>query len=124
MTDAPEDGPEAHTLGVLEELREAFRALGTNSQELYYRTERALKQLTNPNLHDIPTNLTFHVEMWDRHGQHIRWVVAAASTITIARAAYSAAVATYPDQHWTLRQRCHLIAEHKPTKSECSSSPP
>jgi hypothetical protein len=62
--------------------------------------------------------------MWDRQSQHIRWVVAAASTITIARAAYSAAVAAYPDQHWTLRQRCHLIAEHKPAESERDSSPP
>src|SRR5262245_23623656 len=97
MPTKPEDGPEAHTIGVLEELRAAFRDLGANSQELYYRAERALQQLANPNLHDIPSNLNFHIEMWDRHDQHIRWVIAAASTITIARAAYQAAVTTYPD---------------------------
>src|SRR5262245_33750614 len=28
---------------------------------LYYRAERALQQLANPNLHDIPSNLNFHI---------------------------------------------------------------
>jgi hypothetical protein len=62
MASEPEDGPEAHTIGVLEELRAAFRDLGANSQELYYRA--ALRQLSNPNLHDIPSDLSFHIEMW------------------------------------------------------------
>ena len=29
----------------------------------------------NLNLHDIPPNLPFRVEMWDQSDQHIRWVI-------------------------------------------------
>jgi hypothetical protein len=39
-----------------------------------------LRQLANPNLHDIPRNLPFRVEMWDQSDQHIRWVIAASAS--------------------------------------------
>jgi hypothetical protein len=52
-----------------------------------------LRQLANPNLHDIPRNLPFRVEMWDQNEQHIRWVIAASSSVAVARAALDAAIA-------------------------------
>jgi hypothetical protein len=44
-----------------------------------------LRELANPKLHDI-ANLSHHVELWDRDGQHIRWLVAAAGTVAIGHA--------------------------------------
>ena len=38
-------------------------------------------------LHDVPTRLPFRVELWDRHDQHIRWVIATASTVAVGHAA-------------------------------------
>jgi hypothetical protein len=38
-----------------------------------------LRQLSDSNLRDIPSNLPFRVEMWDR--EHIRWVIAASASV-------------------------------------------
>ena len=66
-----------HTLSVLEQLREASKGLWGASSEAYFRVDELLRQLANPNLHDIPRNLPFRVEMWDQSDQHIRWMIAA-----------------------------------------------
>ena len=66
-----------HTLSVLEQLREASKGLWGASSEAYFRVDEMLRQLANPNLHDIPRNLPFRVEMWDQSDQHIRRVIAA-----------------------------------------------
>jgi hypothetical protein len=34
----------------------------------------------------------FRVELWDRHDQHIRWVLAATASIKIAHAALDTAI--------------------------------
>jgi hypothetical protein len=49
-----------------------------------------LRQLANPNLHDIG-NLQYHIELWDRRDQHIRWVIAATSSMAIGNAAFDVA---------------------------------
>jgi len=51
-----------------------------------WRLRHNIGELANPNLHDIPTRLPFRVELWDRHNQHIRWVIAAASSVAVGHA--------------------------------------
>jgi hypothetical protein len=63
--------------GLLEQLRDQCKSLWGTSSDLYFRVDKLPQQLANPNLHDIPTNLSFHIELWDRCDQHIRWVIAA-----------------------------------------------
>jgi len=46
-----------HTLTVLEQLRKASKSLWGASSEAYFRVDELLRQLANPNLHDIPRNL-------------------------------------------------------------------
>ena len=48
-----------HTLSVLEQLREASKGLWGASSAAYFRVDELLRQLANPNLHDIPRNLPF-----------------------------------------------------------------
>jgi hypothetical protein len=43
-----------------------------SSSELYFRVDKLLNQLATPNLHDIPSNLQIHVDLWDRYNKHIR----------------------------------------------------
>ena len=50
-----------HTLSVLEQLREASKGLWGASSAAYFRVDELLRQLANPNLHDIPRNLPFRV---------------------------------------------------------------
>ena len=77
---------------------------------LYERVDKLLR-LENPNLHDID-NMSFRVELWDEHALHIRWVIAAAGSVFLARAAFEEAVKHWPDQKLTLRQGIMLINEH------------
>jgi hypothetical protein len=113
MSQAPEEG-QLHTLGLLEELREECKSLWGTSSEFYFRIDELLRELADPNLHDIPTRLPFRVELWDRHDQHIRWVIAAASSVAVGHAALHAAIASYPDQRFTLRNGIQVIGEHVP----------
>jgi hypothetical protein len=58
-----ESNGQPHTLTVLEQLREA-RALWRAISEAYFRVDELLRQLANPNFHDIPRN-TFGAEVSD-----------------------------------------------------------
>ncbi len=106
-----------HTLGLLEQLREECKQLWGTSSEFYFRIDELLRQLADPNLHDSPTRLPFRVELWDRQEQHIRWVVAASACVAVGHAALYAAIASYPDQRFTLRNGIQVIREHPPKKS-------
>jgi hypothetical protein len=66
-----EDG-QLHTLGLLEQLRAESKELWGTSSELYFRVDKLLRELANPNLHEI-ANMAYQVELWDRHAKHIRW---------------------------------------------------
>ncbi len=116
MSQAPEHG-QLHTLGLLEELREECQSLWGTSSEFYFRIDALLRELANPNLHDIPMRLPFRVELWDRHDQHIRWVIAAASSVAVGHAALDAAIASYPGERFTLRNGIQVIREHVPRDS-------
>jgi hypothetical protein len=88
------------------------RAFGGASSEAYFRVDELLRQLANPNLHDIPRNLPFRVEMWDQGDQHVRWVIAASASVAVGHAAMDAAIASYPDQRFTLRNGILVIRQH------------
>jgi hypothetical protein len=99
------------TLGLLERLRSEANLVRGAYGGLYERLDKLLRELENPNLHDI-ANMSFRVELWDRRALHIRWVVAASGSVFVARAAFDEAVKHWPDQKLTLRQGIMLIREH------------
>lgn len=103
-----------HTLGLLERLRDECRQHWDAFFALHTRVDRLLNELANPNLHDIPTNLPFRVELWDRQDRHVRWVVAASSSVAVGHAALDAAIANYPGQRFTLRNGILVIREYVP----------
>ena len=109
--DPTEDDGQLHTLGLLAELRGECSLHWNTSSDLYRKIDSALRKLANPNLHDI-ANMSFRVELWDRHANHVRWVVAAAGSVTVAHAAFEACVKDWPHEHFTLRQGIMLIREH------------
>ncbi len=86
QTPENEDG-QLHTLGLLERLRSETNLVRGAYDGLYGRVDKLLRELENPNLHDI-ANMSFRVELWDQCALHIRWVVAAAGSVFVARAAF------------------------------------
>jgi hypothetical protein len=114
----PADGEgQLYTLGLLERVRAECKDLWGTSSKLYFRVDELLRELADPNLHDVPTNLPFRVEMWDRHDKGIRWVVSASSSEAIGHAAFDMAIANYPGDRFTLRNGALVIREHKPNTS-------
>ena len=78
--------------------------------------DELLRQLANPNLHDIARNLPFRFEMWDPTDKHIRWVISASACVFVSHAAMDAAIANYPDQRFTLRNGIQVIRQHPTTR--------
>jgi hypothetical protein len=114
MTREGEEDGRLYTLGLIEQLRAECGELWGTSSRLYHRVDELLRELANPNLHEIPTRLPFRVEMWDRLDQHVRWVIAASSSVAVGHAALDAAIENYPDQRFTLRNGALVIREHAP----------
>jgi hypothetical protein len=108
------DDGRTQTLGLLEEMRRVCRELQGDLELASRRLTRLNASVANPNLPDVENSLTFRVEKWDRHDQHVTWLVSLNSTVTVALAAYEAAVRMYPDDRWTLRQGIHVIRQHVP----------
>jgi hypothetical protein len=119
MSEGSPDGEgQLHTIALIEQLREESKHLWDASSRLYFRVDELLRELANPNLHDIPTRLPFRVEMWDRAEQHVRWVIAASSSVAIGHAALDAAIPNFPGQRFTLRNGILVIREHSPLHPE------
>jgi hypothetical protein len=58
---------QVHTLGLLEQLRDDLRRYGHAKDELYFRVDKVLRELANPNLHDVNLASAFRIELWDRY---------------------------------------------------------
>jgi hypothetical protein len=113
MEQEPTKDGQIQTLGLLERLREDLRAFGAANSGLYRRVDKTLRELANPNLHDVNLTTAFKVELWDRYGRDdLRMVIAATSSISIAHAAFDAAVTQYVDERLTLRKGAMVIREH------------
>jgi hypothetical protein len=103
----------------LDKLSTSYGHVGNSGEvrarELARTTRSALPATTiRSNANAVPrSGLTpASCTLWDRHAQHIRWMIAAAGTITIAQAAFDAAIANWPGERFTLRQGIMLIREH------------
>jgi hypothetical protein len=76
MASEPDQDGQLHTLGLLERLCSETNLVRGAYGGLYERVDKLLREIENPNLHDI-RNMSFRVEPWDQHALHIRWVIAA-----------------------------------------------
>jgi hypothetical protein len=102
-----------YTLGLLERLREDLHRYGHENEELYFRIDRLLRELANPNLHEVELAAAFRIELWDRHGRNnLRMTIAATSSIVIAQAAFDVAVSEHANERLTLRKGAMVLREH------------
>ena len=113
MSQEPEKDGQLVTLELFEQLREDCGKLWGNSSDLYLRIDKTLRELANPNLHDVLSAGAFQIELWDRYGKdHLRWVVAAAANVSVGHAAFDAAVGQYTGERLTLRKGALVIRKH------------
>ena len=106
---------QVYTLDLLERLHKGLRDFGQTKDELFWRIDTLLRELRNPNLHEVGLTTAYQVELWDRHSKsHLRMVIAVTSSIMIAQAAFDAAVKEYAAEHLTLRKGVMVLRDHKP----------
>ena len=60
---------QVYTLNLLERLHAGLRDFGQTKDELYWRIDALLRELRNPNLHEVELTTAFQIEVWDRHGK-------------------------------------------------------
>src|ERR1700730_13973239 len=111
MASETERDGQLHTLGLLGRLRSETNGIEGVYADLYRRVDKLLRELSNPNLHDI-ANMSYRVELWERYADHIRWTIAASGSIVLAHAAFDAAVKEWPHELFTLRQRIMTMREY------------
>jgi hypothetical protein len=85
-------------------------AFGAGSSKLYFRVDELLRQLSNPNLHDI-ANMSFSAAQRDRRANLIRSTVATPGSVSVGDAAFEQAVKGWPHQPFTLWRGMMLIRE-------------
>jgi hypothetical protein len=101
-----------HTLGLLEQLRKALHDYQGVNNDLYFKIDRALRELANPNLHELNLDCGFRIEVWDRYGNdHLRMCIAASNSVVVAHAGFDAALKEYPNDRLTLRNRSMLMRD-------------
>ena len=83
----PEEDGEAHTLGLLRELREMAEDIGHGHVEYADRFQKLLNALRNPNLHDVAKELSFQVTSYRAGTRERERVISLNGHITVARAA-------------------------------------
>ena len=72
-----------------------------------------MRELANPNLHEVNLATAFKIELWDRYGRDdLRMVIAATSSIIVAQAAFDAAVAQFAGERLTLRKGTMVLCKH------------
>lgn len=114
--DATDEDGQLHTLGLLERLRAETRLFRGQHTDLYDRVDKLLREIENPNLHDI-ANMNYRVELWDEHALHIRWTIGAIGHVSIAQAAFDEAVAQFPNERLALRNGILVLREHVPARN-------
>jgi len=100
---AGEDEGDAHTLGLLVELRALCQKIADHNDGYAVEVHRLLQQLSNPNLHGLEEDLHFRVVQLGPgyYGERLR-IVSASANMALGHAALEAAIKHYPNCRWML----------------------
>jgi|SRR6516165_7515554 hypothetical protein len=110
--DAQNDG---YALGLLVDLRDVCKRIGDTHYTMAAELHRLLRQVANPNVHDIDKELTFRVQQTahGENGETLR-TISLSGNAEVARAAFDAAVRCYPREHWLLLWDSYIVKRYEP----------
>ena len=116
-----DDGGDAHTLGLLVELRALCQKIADHNDGYAHEVHRLLQQLCNPNLHDLDDELSFRVvELGPGYyGETLR-TVSANANLTLGYAAFQTAVKQNPKSTWLLKYPGGVAGRYDPPGTEMS----
>jgi hypothetical protein len=110
-----DDEGDAHTLGLLVELRALCQKIANHNDGYAYEVHQLLQQLCNQNLHDLYRDLRFRViELGPGYyGDTVR-VVSANANLDLGHAALEAAVKQNPNKSWLLKYPGGVAGRYDP----------
>jgi hypothetical protein len=110
-----EDEGDAHTLGLLVELRALCQKIADHNDGYGHEVHRLLQQLYNPNLHVLDRDLSYRVLQLGSgyYGETLR-TVSANSNLTLGHAALDAAVKQNPKSSWLLKYPGGVAGRYDP----------
>src|SRR5690349_18636051 len=97
-----DDGGEAHTLGLLRELRDLAREISDGHMDYAGRFHQLLQSVHNPNLPEVATEFGFSIRSVDPQAGGVARTVAVCVNIQIAIAAWECACKIFPNDRWLL----------------------
>ena len=112
MHQSNDDDDEPGLVALLAELGAAYSGLRDHFSYSSSRLHRLLERLRRPNLPELRYDLPFHVEQWD--GETAIRLMSASANLLVARGAFDAAVAAYPNYRWLLREGTRVVKENQP----------
>jgi hypothetical protein len=101
-TVSDEENGEAHTLGLLRELRELAEEISDGHMDYAHRFHELLRRVRNPNLPDVAQDFGFKVISCQPGTGTMTRTVAVCANVTIARAAWDCACKIFPNERWIL----------------------
>lgn len=118
MAEREKEG-EALTVGLLIGVRDVCRKIADQHARLGHELHELLRQISNPNLHDVETQLTFRIEQCapGQYGECVR-VISVNGSIAVAHAAFDASVREFPSETWLLVWHSQIIRRYEPDKGE------
>jgi hypothetical protein len=116
-----EDEGDAHTLGLLVDLRDLCLKIADNHHSYASQLHDLLQQVQNPNLHGLDKNMGFRVVQHEGTTPSDQWpemrrMLSINCSMTLARAAFNAAVKAYPNQRIILKWGALVEDEYDPPK--------
>lgn len=116
-----EDHGDAHTLGLLVDLRNLCRRIGEEHHRMAGELHDLLQQVQNPNVHGLDKELGFRVVQVDGDVPREQWpelyrALSLNCSITLARAAYDAACKAYPNCGIVLKWGGVVVDHYEPKK--------
>ncbi len=116
-----EDEGDAHTLGLLVDLRNLCTRIGEEHHRMASELHDLLRQVQNPNVHGLDKELTFRVEQLDEGVPEDQYPEMFRSlslncSIVLARAAFEAACKCYPTRRLILKWGGYIVERYEPKR--------
>jgi hypothetical protein len=100
MSREPEEDGEAHTLGLLKELRALAEEISHGHMDYAHRFHELLQSVRNPNLPDVAKDFGFSVRSCNPETGGVARTIAVCANITVAIAAWECACKIFPNDRW------------------------
>jgi hypothetical protein len=116
-----EDDGDAHTLGLLVDLRDLCSNIADEHHRMASRLHDLLRQIQRPNVHGLDKEMGIRVEQLDEKGDPDGWpelfrALSLNCSITLARAAFEAACKCYPTKRLILKWGGVVVERYEPKK--------